>query len=64
MIISQVENVLGSFIWLQQSPGVHLTGKTCVAGPAGVTSAEKTSKLTEPTENSINRRADFFNGIE
>ena len=61
--MSKGENNLGSFILLQLLllfTGTHLTGKSV---SAGVISDEKINKLTELTDRSINRRADFLTGI-
>ena len=59
--MSQGVKDLNSFNCEQHLPDLHFIGVT--SGSAGVTPAENTSKLTELSDSTIIKRADFFTGI-
>ncbi|MEO7768029.1 MAG: hypothetical protein ABIS01_11405 [Ferruginibacter sp.] len=48
---------------MQHFAGVHLTGRPGTVVAAGAEADEKSNKLTEQTDTTIRRRADFFKGI-
>ncbi|MBC7890144.1 MAG: hypothetical protein H7Z13_19885 [Ferruginibacter sp.] len=49
---------------MQQFAGRHFEGITGTTGDGGVIPDENTSKLNELADSIINRRADFFIGIQ
>jgi hypothetical protein len=59
--MSQGANDFNSFDCVQHLFDLHFTG--CTSGSSGATPAENTSRLTELSDSTIIKRADFFTGI-